>query len=301
VGKKVRIAGGVIILISLLVVVSLFFKSVDVAVLNPHGEIAQQQRNLILFTLLLSSIVVIPVFILLATFAWKYREGNDQAEYRPNWDGNKRLEAIWWGIPCVIILVLGVVTWRTSHELDPFKPLVSNVQPINVQVVTLQWRWLFIYPEQRIASLNMVQFPENTPVKFTLTSDAPMNSFWIPSLGGQVYAMSGMSTELNLIANKKGDYRGSSANISGEGFADMTFTARVSTQDEFAKWVQSSKQSAPLNFEHYETIAQPSRDKTRLLYDLDDMGLYDKVIMKYMMPSHKDVSFRRNVSKMEGI
>jgi cytochrome o ubiquinol oxidase subunit 2 len=292
VDKRIKIALLALLAVALIVVAVLFFRSVDVAVLNPQGEIADKQRNLIFFTLFLSAIVVIPVFILLAVFAWKYREGNHKARYRPNWDSNKLLESIWWGIPCVIILILGVVTWHTSHELDPYKALNSNVKPINVQVVALQWKWLFIYPDLHIASVNLLQFPEKTPIDFTLTADAPMNSFWVPSLGGQVYAMSGMSTQLHLSADTTGDYHGSSANISGKGFADMTFIARSTTKTDFDAWVQRIAHSAgTMSMTEYSKLAQPGTNKEPVFYSLADRNLYDEIIMKYMspMPSNQNV------------
>jgi cytochrome o ubiquinol oxidase subunit 2 len=260
-----------------------FFSQVNVAVLNPKGEIADKQRSLMLFTLLLSAIVVVPVFALLGIIAWKYREGNTKAHYRPNWDSNRLLETIWWGIPCAIILVLGIVTWQSSHELDPYKALNSSVPPINVQVVALQWKWLFIYPDLRVASVNYLAIPEHTPINFTVTADAPMNSFWIPSLGGQVYAMSGMSTQLHLMADTTGDFKGSSANISGTGFAQMAFMTHASTQADFSSWVQKAQAASGLDMTVYTKLAQPSTT-TPASYSLKDVWLYDKILMKYMAP-----------------
>lgn len=268
--------------------VSLLLKGINIDVLNPHGAIAVKERNLIVFTLVLSAIVVVPVFAMLIIFSLRYREGNKKAAYRPNWGGNRLLEAIWWGIPCVIILILGVVTWQTSHELDPYKDLDSSVQPVNVQVVSLQWKWLFIYPDLHVASVNELMLPEKTPINFTITSDAPMNSFWIPSLGSQVYAMSGMSTKLRLIADTTGDYRGSSANISGTGFADMNFMARSRSQADFDTWARQTRdQAGGLDMTSYVTLAQPGTLKQPLQYSLKDTALYDKIVMKYMAPPVK--------------
>src|SRR4051812_406278 len=185
--KSIKIILPILLVGSVIVAgASFFFQHYNVDVLNPQGDIARQQRNLIAFTTALGMTVVVPVFIMLGLFAWKFREGNHKAKYRPEWDGNTWLEVIWWGIPILIILILSVVTWRTSHDLDPYKALDSKVKPVEVQVVALQWKWLFIYPEQKIASVNLLQIPEKTPINFTITSDAPMNSFWIPSLGSQV-------------------------------------------------------------------------------------------------------------------
>jgi cytochrome o ubiquinol oxidase subunit 2 len=266
---------------------AVYFGSVNVAVLNPQGEVAEKERNLIYFTLALSAVVVLPVFAMLGIFAWKFREGNEKAVYRPDWKSNGRLEVVWWGIPCLIILVLGIVAWRTSHDLDPYRSLDSRVKPISVQVVALQWKWLFIYPEQNIASVNLLEIPEKTPIAFTITADAPMNAFWIPNLGTQVYAMSGMSTTLHLIANSPGDYRGSSSNISGKGFADMAFTARAVSAADFGKWVATSQRSnRRLDTATYEKLAMPGTEATPLIYQLANRKLYDTIIKKYMTPGH---------------
>lgn len=264
-----------------------YFSQVSVDVLQPQGEVAAKQRDLIVFTLGLSLIVVVPVFTLLFYFAWKYREGNRAARYMPEWDGNKWLEIIWWGIPCIIIGILSVVTWQTSHSLDPYKPLVSDVKPVKVQVVAMQWKWLFIYPELGIATTNDLRFLEKTPLNLEITADAPMNSFWIPSLGGQVYAMSGMTTKLHLSANTIGEYKGSSANISGEGYADMAFTARSLSDADFNEWVARVKTTGgALDMGRYEVLAQPSIVKEPGYFALKEDDLYTAIVMKYMMPDH---------------
>jgi cytochrome o ubiquinol oxidase subunit 2 len=284
--KSIKIVLPILLAIGVIIVAAIFFfQQFNVAVLNPQGEIARQQRDLIVFTTLLGFGVVIPVFVMLGVFAWKFREGNHKANYRPEWDGNKYLEMVWWGIPCAIILVLSVVTWRTSHDLDPYKTLSSNVKPVNVQVVALQWKWLFIYPDLGVASVNLLEIPEKTPINFTITSDAPMNSFWIPSLGGQVYAMSGMSTKLHLIADNTGDYRGSSANISGKGFADMKFTARSSSAADFSAWLgRVRRTSTALDQSSYDALALPASLDKPAYYVVKDTDLYDRIVMKYMAP-----------------
>jgi cytochrome o ubiquinol oxidase subunit II len=257
----------------------------NVAVLNPKGSVAQEQFDLIVFTSLLSLIVIIPVFTLTFYIAWKYREGNTKAKYRPDWDRNRLLESIWWLIPMALITVLAVIAWKTSHSLDPFKPIESDKKPLTVQVVALQWKWLFIYPEQDIATVNYVRFPVDTPINFEITSDAPMNSFWIPQLGGQIYAMSGMKTKLHLMADAAGEYAGSSANISGSGFAGMKFTAIASPQASFNRWVKTVKASPDrLDSRAYEELAEPSQDNPVAYYSSKDDSLYDTVIMKYMTP-----------------
>ncbi len=255
----------------------------DLTILNPKGPIAEKQRNLILFAALLSVIVVIPVFILTFTIAWKYRAGNVAARYTPDWDYNAKLEVVWWGIPCAIILVLSVVTWQSSHDLDPYKPLAGSAKPITIQVVALQWKWLFIYPDQQIATVNYVRFPAGTPVNLEITADAPMNSFWIPELGGQIYAMPGMSTGLHLMADSAGSYRGSSANLSGRGFAGMRFVAESTTQADFDRWVSEVRTSPNhLDSVSYAKLQEPSENNARTTYATAQLDLYDKVITKYM-------------------
>lgn len=237
----------IISLLVILIAVLFLHGSESVAVLHPKGWVGVQERNLILKTSFIMLLIVIPVVILTIYFGWKYRDGNPKAEYQPEWDNSHRLEALWWGVPCVVVIVFAVWTWTSSHELDPYKPLKSDVKPVRIQVIALDWKWLFIYPEERIATVNFIQFPENTPLNFEITSDAPMNSFWIPELGGQIYAMAGMRTKLHLIANHIGSYRGVSANISGEGFAGMTFAAKASTQEEFDAWIQEVRERASLS------------------------------------------------------
>jgi cytochrome o ubiquinol oxidase subunit II len=283
-----KIVKGIFLLVTIAGIVAIFavlLNGHDMPILNPHGTIADQQRNLIVFTVLLGLVVIVPVFIMLFSIAWKYRESNTKAKYSPDWDHSRLYETIWWGVPCVIILILSVVAWKSSHDLDPYRPLTSNVKPIKIQVVSLQWKWLFIYPEQHTASVNLVQFPEDTPVNFEITSDAPMNSFWIPSLGGQVYAMSGMSTKLHLMAGTIGEYKGSSANISGEGFAGMNFVAKSTSKNDFDTWVKTNKDSAPnLDMTEYNKLATPSKNEKAKNYTLEEPNLYDKIIMKYMAP-----------------
>ena len=261
----------------------------NLVVLNPAGSIGAQQKDLLIKATLLMLIVVIPVFILTFAFAWRYREGNKKAKYSPDLDGNIFAETIWWAIPLAIIVVISLMTWKSSHDLDPFKQIDSANKTMKIQVVAMQWKWLFIYPEHNIATVNYVEFPEKTPVDFEITSDAPMNSFWIPKLGGQVYAMSGMSTHLNLIADQPGTFDGVSANLSGEGFAGMKFTAKASSQADFSNWLSSVKQSPHLLYEKdYEELAKPSTNNPAKLFSARDPDLYEKIVRKYSDHGHND-------------
>jgi len=190
--------------------------------------------------------------------------------------------------PLIIILILSVITWKSSHQLNPFKPLTSDKKPVTIQVVALQWKWLFIYPEQGIATVNFIQFPEKRPVNFEITADAPMNSFWIPQLGGQIYAMPAMRTKLHLIADEVGTYRGLSTNISGKGFAGMTFNAKASSEAEFEQWVSEVKRSGKsLEFANYKQLVEPSEYVPVSYYSLPDRNLFDQIMQQYEPPTKK--------------
>lgn len=266
---------------------ALFLSGCNAVVLNPKGAIAVDEKHLLIKALCLMFIIVIPVLILIAVISWRYRASNTRAKYTPDWSHSVLLEAIWWAVPIVIIAILATITWISTHQLDPHRPLNSKVKPLVIQVVALQWRWLFIYPEQNIATMNFIEFPANTPVTFLITADAPMNSFQIPQLGGQIYAMPGMQTQLHLIANEPGTYDGRSVNFSGDGYAGMTFTAKaVATNDEFNQWVASVKQSSnPLTVDSYALLAKPSEDETVQTYSSVEKGLFNDVIMKFMAPN----------------
>jgi cytochrome o ubiquinol oxidase subunit 2 len=284
--KKAKFVGILILIAVVITAAVLALHGHNFQVLNGDGQIGRKERNLIVVASLMSLIVVIPVFAMLFGFAWKYREGNKKATYKPDWDHNRVVETIWWLVPLALISVLGVIAWNSSHDLDPFKPLASSSQPIEVQVVALDWKWLFIYPQQHIASVNFLQFPINTPVNYTITSDAPMNSFWIPALGGQVYAMSGMSTQLHLMASKTGDFKGSSANISGAGFAGMKFIARSSSQADFDHWVKTVQQAPnSLSDASYASLVQPSQNNPAAYYSSVQPNLFNGILMKYMAPA----------------
>ena len=279
------VLGCVLLAVIFSLAVWLIIRDANIPVLDPQGAIAKQQRDLIAFTTLLSVVVVLPVFTLLGLFAWKYREGNTKATYTPDEDGNKWLEILWWGIPIVIIGILGVVTWVTTHQLDPYKPIASNVPALKIQVVALQWKWLFLYPEQGIATVNEMKIPAGTPINLEITADAPMSAFWIPSLAGQTYAMNGMTSKLSLVADKPGAYRGSNTNINGEGYAGMHFNAvAVDSRKTFDEWVVAMRfgEQKSLDSAKYEEIAKPSKAVPVTYYRLAQKGLYTEIMNKYM-------------------
>lgn len=284
-GKKYRllIAGAFIVIVA----AAAFIGSHNIAVFNPKGIIASRERRLMIIAIILGLLVVVPVYVITVIIALKYREGNTKKrKYNPDWDHHRGLELTWWGIPTAIIVFLAVLTWTSSHALDPYKPISSSAKPLTIQVVALDWKWLFIYPKQNIASVNYLQIPVNTPVTFDITSDAPMNSFWIPQLGGQIYAMPGMSTQLHLMASQPGSYAGSSANISGNGFAGMTFTAKAVAPADFSHWVaQVKKSSGNLSFSEYAKLVKPSQNIPPTYYASAASGLYDYTVAKYNEPA----------------
>jgi len=232
-------------------------------------------------------IAVVPVLTAAIVIARRYRaDREDPVDYQPEWHGDKRLEILWWAFPGIIIILLGALTWRASHDLDPYKPIASKNPPITIEVVALNWKWLFIYPDQDIATVNYVEFPKDTPVNFVLTADAPMNSFWIPQLGTQIYAMAGMTTQLHLMASQEGDYSGQEMEINGTGYADMKFMAKAVSQAEFGDWLQrvhGSNQTG-LSAAEYAKLVQPSIANPQAEYPSVDPTLFNGIIEKYMGP-----------------
>lgn len=288
-GKKYLLFVISLIAIAIGLVVLIFLNRDGIALLSPEGKIAGHQRDLLLFAVGLSLIVIVPVFTLIFYIAWKYNENNKKVQYTPLWDHNHRLEILWWGVPVILVLILAIVTWKSSHDLDPYKAIQSNKKPVTIQVVALEWKWLFIYPEQRIATVNHITIPENTPINFKITADAPMNSFWIPKLGGQVYAMSGMETKLHLMADQTGTYRGVAANLSGEGHAGMKFTVNSVSEGDFGTWVNTTRQSPDfLNNDTYATLAKKSKDNPKASYSQVQPTLYNDILTKYMHKTEND-------------
>ncbi|WP_054500908.1 ubiquinol oxidase subunit II [Achromobacter dolens] len=215
----------------------------NMEILSPKGDIGAQEKTLLFTATGLMLLVVIPVIIMILTFAWKYRASNTKADYQPKWAHSTAIEVVVWTVPCIIVAILAVITWRSTHALDPYKPLVSEHKPVTIEVVSLDWKWLFIYPEYDIATVNEIAFPVDVPVNFRITSASVMNSFFIPQLGSQIYSMAGMETKLHLNAREPGTYAGISANYSGAGFSGMRFKAIATSQEGFDNWVKEAKAS----------------------------------------------------------
>ena len=262
----------------------------DSALLDPKGQIGLEQRSLILTAFGLMMIVVIPAILMAVGFAWKYRASNKDAKYSPNWSHSNKVEAVVWTVPILIIIFLAVLTWKTTHSLEPSKALADNGEKtVTIEVISMDWKWFFIYPEQGIATINEVAFPANTNVQFKITSNSVMNSFFIPRLGSQIYAMAGMQTNLHLIANEAGTYDGISASYSGPGFSGMKFKA-IATPDRagFDQWVAKVKQSSGSinDMAAYEKIAAPSEYNKVEYFSSVKPDLFKDVTNKFMGHGH---------------
>ncbi|URJ30131.1 ubiquinol oxidase subunit II [Blochmannia endosymbiont of Camponotus sp.] len=258
----------------------------DLVLLYPKGQIGIEERSLILTAFGLMLTIVVPVIVMTIFFTVKYRASNiKNIQYDPNWANSRKIEFVIWFVPILIIIFLGVLTWKSTHKLDPKKPIVSYpVQPIVIDVISLDWKWLFIYPKQNVAVINELVFPKCIPIKFNVTSNSVMNSFFIPQLGGQIYAMAGMHTELNLIANEVGRYKGVSSNFSGQGFSSMKFTVFVTkTEKEFEQWIQKVQKSSYHinNMSIYEELAKPSEHHPIIYFSNVHSNLFYNVINKF--------------------
>ncbi|MDR3538410.1 MAG: ubiquinol oxidase subunit II [Acetobacteraceae bacterium] len=251
-------------------------------VLDPKGSVGLRERHLIFTATWVMLLVVVPVIILTLVFAWRYRATNKAANYQPTWSHSTAIEVAVWSIPTLIILFLANLTWTTTHELDPYRPLPVAATPIDVDVVALDWKWLFIYPSLGVASVNELAMPVGTPVSFHITSDTVMNSFFIPQLGSQIYAMAGMETQLHLIADTAGDYAGMSANFSGPGFSDMTFRALALPQPAFDQWV-SKLRAAPAQLDEaaYRSLAKPGTADRVTYFSQVNQGLFHSIMTEH--------------------
>ena len=263
----------------------------EIVVFESKGVTGIQERNIIIFAMLIMAVVIVPVMFMAVWFPYKYRKKN-RAEYDPKFIHSTKLELVVWGVPIIIVIVLAVLTYFSSHSLDPYKPLESEEKPIEIEVVALNWKWLFIYPEYNIATVNEIHFPKNRPVNFKITSDAPMNSFFIPQLGAQIYAMAGMQTKLHLEAIEEGNYRGISSNYSGGGFAGMRFQA-IATRDEteFLDWVEIVRGSSDvLDRERYRTLRQDSEFDPVTYFAHVESNLFQKIMSDYASGRHGEKS-----------
>src|SRR3984957_4356582 len=249
-------------------------------VLDPKGPITFAERQILLNATGIMLAIVIPTMLATLGVAFWFRASNARARYQPNFKYSGRIELLVWSIPLMTVLLVGTVAWISAYDLDPPKPIASSARPVKVQVVSLDWKWLFIYPEQGVASVNQLTIPLGTPVSFELTSSGVMNSFFVPQLAGQIYTMAGMVTYLNLQADSPGTYRGMSANFSGDGFADMHFNVEAVTPENFARWVAATRGSGPeLDAQAYADLEKPSQAVAPFTYRTVAPDLFGRIVM----------------------
>jgi cytochrome o ubiquinol oxidase subunit II len=254
-------------------------------VLDPKGPIAAAERQILFNSLGIMLAIVIPTILATLGVAFWFRSSNTRARYLPDFHESGRLEMLVWSIPLMTVLLVGGVAWVGSYDLDPPKPIASTVKPVRIQVVALDWKWLFIYPEEGIASVNQLTIPVGTPVSFELTSSGVMNSFWAPELGGQIYTMAGMVTRLNLQADHLGTYRGRSAQYSGAGFSSMHFTVEAVAAERFAEWVTATRSTGPvLDAQAYADLVKPSKAVAPFTYRAVAPNLFIGIVSSVSKP-----------------
>ena len=263
-------------------------KLLHTGVLNPKGIVAHQERQLLFDAVALMLIVVIPVIIMSFAFAFRYRASHKTSEYKPTWSHSVLIECDCWGVPCVIIVILGIMTWKKTHSLDPYHP-VANVpgKPLLIEAVALPWKWLFIYPEQKVATVNYVEMPRGRQVEFYISSDnVPMSAFFIPQLGSQIYSMAGMRTRLHLVATEDGTYKGLDTQYNGAGFSEMHFKTNVVESADFDKWVTHVQQAnSKLSFTEYRKLLKPSIAAPVMYFSAVEPNLFNRIMMQYMKPN----------------
>lgn len=269
-------------------------------VLDPAGQVAAGERDLLIASTVLMLLIIVPVMVLIGVIAYRYRASNKDADYQPEWEHSITLELVIWSAPLLIIIAIGALTWIGTHKLDPYRPLDqvastdaggAKADPLNVEVVSMDWKWLFFYPDYGIATVNQLAAPVGTPINFRLTSDTVMNSFYIPALAGQIYTMAGMQTKLHAVIDKAGNYKGFSANISGDGFTDMRFRFLGMTHKDFSQWVKKVKaQGGDLSRKAYMALQKPTRDEPVHYYSAYAPHLYDAILHRCVEPGTKCMS-----------
>jgi cytochrome o ubiquinol oxidase subunit II len=265
--------------LALVLITSIALAGCSEGVLDPQGPVASAERQILFNSLGIMLAIIIPTILATLSVAYWFRTSNPRARYLPDFNYSGRLEVLVWSIPIMTVLLVGGVAWVGSHDLDPRKPISSTAKPISVQVVSLDWKWLFIYPEQGVASVNQLTIPVGTPVSFELTSSGVMNSFFVPQLGSQIYTMAGMATRVQLQADHPGKYPGLSAQFSGDGFADMRFTVDAVPAENFARWVEAARGAGPvLDAQAYEELVKPSQAVAPFTYRAVAPRLFTSVL-----------------------
>ena len=267
------------------VVAPLLLTACQRSVLDPRGVVGIAEKTLMIDSLVIMLAIVIPTIAAIFVFAWWFRASNARAMYLPEFTYSGRLELIIWAIPVLVIMLLGGVIWISSHDLDPSKPLASKTPPLDIQVVSLDWKWLFIYPCQGVASVNQLVLPSGVPIHFYLTSASVMNSFFIPQLGSMIYTMNGMTTQLNLQADAPGTFHGLSTHFSGDGFPTMHFDAHAVPAEQFAAWIQTTRATGPtLDAASYAALATQSMNVSPFTYRAAAPELFQQIAAQVLPP-----------------
>ena len=254
-------------------------------VLDPRGPVAAAERLILLNATAIMLVVVVPVIVLTLGFAWWYRSSNRRATYSPEWSYSGRIELVVWSIPAMVVILLAAVAWTGSHLLDPGRKLSDEAKPLRIEVVSLDWKWLFIYPDQRVATVNTLEVPVGVPIEFILTSASVMNAFFVPQLGTQIYTMPGMTTRLNLLASQAGEYPGLSSHFSGDGFSDMHFIVHAVSSSDFASWLgRTQLNGSGLDATAYSILASASSNVAPQTYRNVDPDLFSRIVKTTAQP-----------------
>jgi cytochrome o ubiquinol oxidase subunit II len=265
---------------------SLFVSCFAAGVLDAQGPVAAAERLILINATAIMLVVVLPVILLTLAFTWWYRASNTRALYRPEWSYSGQIELVVWSIPAMVVILLAGVGWTGSHELDPAHELKSDIAPLRIDVVALDWKWLFIYPHQKVAALNELVVPVGTPIEFVLTSATVMNAFFVPQLGSQIYAMPGMATRLNLLAERPGDYPGLSSHFSGDGFSDMSFVVHAVPAAAFSHWLERTHEAgSALTAVSYVQLARPSSNSIPQSFRSVDPHLFERIVEQTVVSS----------------
>ncbi len=270
----------------LLLLAPLLLSACQLDVLDPKGFVGASEKTILIDSVLIMLAIVLPTIAATFGFAWWYRASNTRAVYLPTWAHSGRIELIVWAIPMLVVMLLSGVAWIGSHQLDPAVPIESKNAPVNIQVVSLDWKWLFIYPDQHVASVNTLVVPAGVPIHLSLTSASVMNAFFIPQLGSMIYTMNHMADRLNLIADKPGDFRGLSSHYSGDGFSGMHFEVHAVTADAFTSWVTTARANGPsLDSASYTQLEKQSQDVAPFTYRDAEPGLFEKIVTQAVAPA----------------
>jgi len=255
-------------------------------ILDPQGPIGAAERAILIDSVAIMLAIVLPTIVAIFAFAFWFRKSNTKANYLPQWAYSGRIELVVWSVPALTVILLGGVAWISAHDLDPAKPIAGSQKPLRIQAVSLDWKWLFLYPEQNVATINTLTVPAGVPLQFELTSASVMNAFFIPQFGSMIYTMNGMTTRLNLLADTPGTFGGLSTNFSGDGFAGMHFDVNVVPSEQFSKWVQdASKADKSLDAQNYQEIAKPTLGNVPVMYRLADPDLFQSIATQKLPPS----------------